>query len=607
MVMAHIFDVLKANSTRTHRTGGQVLQAFLPLWRKHRKMLFVSYGCGLLAVGMTLLSPWPLKFVIDHVLGGQPLPEPITGLAPDLSSEAMVLILAGVAALIGMLGAILSSTQKHLDARVRERMALELRDQLLSHIQTLPLTLKTAQQSGELVLRIVDDVHQLVRMLTKTAPVVFQHLTTTLSVLTVMFWLEPRLALLGLVLVSLMACLIRFHAKPLRKATRQKRRGEGAVAGLAQEVIRGLATVQALGAEERVRERFSEVNSQGLNAGVRETQVAVAMERNMQIANAAAVAMILGGGGMLVINGYLSLGGLTVCIAYMVQLLKPVEKINELATSIARGLARGEEILALLDIPPAVHDHPYARHIGRVRGRIDLRSVYFAYPPTEVGQPSTPVLENINLKLQPGSFSVLLGPSGSGKSTLLSLLLRLYDPVSGGILLDGIPYSHICLSSLRTQFAAMLQHTHLFTGTLRDSLQPVDLRGSDRLLWWALEQVALDQFVSELPGRLDAVLGEDGMNLSGGQRARLSLARALLLDRPILLLDEPLANVDAASQRIILEALERFRVGRTCLAVTHQPELAERADVILYLEERRIAQAPQQRTEKIMSVRGLQG
>jgi ABC-type multidrug transport system fused ATPase/permease subunit len=186
-------------------------------------------------------------------------------------------------------------------------------------------------------------------------------------------------------------------------------------------------------------------------------------------------------------------------------------------------------------------------------------------------------------------------------------LLRLFDPSAGGILLDGVPYSRIRLSCLRAQFATMLQHTHLFSGTLRDCLQPYDRRVSDRELWGTLELVALDRFVAQLPGRLDAVLGEDGMNLSGGQRARLSLARALLLNRPILLLDEPLANVDAASQRIILEAMDRIRVGRTCLAVTHQPELAELADVVLHLEERRIVQKPRLRREKVVSFRGVPG
>ena len=193
---------------------------------------------------------------------------------------------------------------------------------------------------------------------------------------------------------------------------------------------------------------------------------------------------------------------------------------------------------------------------------------------------------------EPGTLTVLVGPSGSGKSTLLNLLLRLFDPSSGEIILDGIPYTRIQLQRLRAQFAVMLQATHLFAGTVRSALQSGHQRVSDEKLFEVLKQVALDDFVHSLPDGLNTVLGEDCVNLSGGQRARLSLARALLLDRPILLLDEPLANVDSESQEIILDALDRTRARRTCLAVSHQPALVRRADVVLQLEHGRITPLP---------------
>lgn len=311
----------------------------------------------------------------------------------------------------------------------------------------------------------------------------------------------------------------------------------------------------------------------------------------MEFGKGLAIALVVGGGGLLVLRGELTLGSLTVCVAYISQLLRPVAKMNELASSVARAFTRGEQLLSLLDQQPAVADHPEAVQIEGARGALELRAVSFTYPASAAEIPR-PVLHDISLRLEPGTLTVLVGPSGVGKSTLISLLLRLFDPDSGEILLDGVPYSGIQLRSLRNQFAVMLQSTHLFAGTLRDALQPVDRAASDAELWTALSHVAMEGFARTLPGGLDAPLSEDGVNLSGGQRARLSLARALLMDRPILLLDEPLANVDTESQAIIIAALDVIRVGRTCLAVTHQPILAQRADVVLQLKDHRISTIP---------------
>jgi ABC-type multidrug transport system fused ATPase/permease subunit len=185
---------------------------------------------------------------------------------------------------------------------------------------------------------------------------------------------------------------------------------------------------------------------------------------------------------------------------------------------------------------------------------------------------------------------VLQGESGAGKSTILSLLVRLFDPTNGEILLDGIPLPQIKLKSLRSQVAIMTQELHLFSGTLRSVLMPTDVELSETRLWDALSLVALDEFVRALPRKLDTPLGEDGLNVSGGQRQRLSLARAFLLDRPILLLDEPLANVDAASAAVILKALDRLRSGRTCLAITHESTLLKYADNVYCLKEGRIVE-----------------
>ncbi len=569
-----------------------VLRAFLPSLWPHRRALILSYLLALLAIGAALLAPWPLKLLIDSVFGSRPLPAVLDQWTATLPPSSLVLLLATATALITIAAAGFSAGAKLLNARVRERMALELRDRALAHLQTLPLMLGTADRSGELVLRLVDDVHQVVRLLTKTLPVIFRHLMTMLATLAVMAWLDWRLGFLGVTVVAALLGLTRLYAGRLAQAARVKRRAEGEVAGLAQEILRGMTQLQACGSQAVARQRFATLNARSLGAGVRASLVAINMERSMQIASGLALALVIGAGGLLVLQGRLTIGTLTVVSAYMLQLLKPVEKVNELASSIARALARGRHLLALLERQAQVEEAPDAIDLPRPARRLELIGVGFAYPGASPDAPSIPVLEDVNLCLEPGTLNVLIGPSGAGKSTLLALILRLFDPTAGEIRLDDVPIRRLRLASLRAQFAVMIQDTHLFAGPLREVLQVPDQTVTDARRWAALRQVALDDFVRGLPKELDTPLGESGANLSGGQRARLSLARALLPERPCLLLDEPLANVDPASRAIILDALTRLRGRRTCLAVTHEMALAECADAVFRLQDRRIVPLP---------------
>jgi ABC-type multidrug transport system fused ATPase/permease subunit len=288
----------------------------------------------------------------------------------------------------------------------------------------------------------------------------------------------------------------------------------------------------------------------------------------------------------LALHGQITIGELTLFTAYIAQLLKPIEKLNDLAETGGRGFAGGERLLDLLEQEALVHDAPGAIELRRAVGVVEFRDVWFEYPDSSVSRGV--VLRGIDLRLEPGHLAVLQGESGAGKSTILSLLVRLFDPTTGEILLDGVPLPQIKLKSLRSQVAIMTQELHLFSGTLRSVLMPTGVELSETSLWDALSLVALDEFVRALPDKLDTRIGEDGLNLSGGQRQRLSLARAFLLDRPILLLDEPLANVDAASAAVILKALDRLRAGRTCLAITHESTLLKYADDVYCLKEGRI-------------------
>lgn len=559
--------------------GRTLLPQLEPYWRR----LAAAYLLELGAVLTGMLAPWPLKLIIDHALQHQPLPAWLVPLDSLLAPRGQILALsAGFVGLMG-LGAAATAASRVSLARVRERLAVGLRDRMLGHLQTLPPTIRVSHKSGELVLRLVGDVDLVVKLMTRTLPLLFRFLVTGMFTILALAWLAPREAVFILGLVPGLSLLVRRYGPRITAAARRKRRREGEVAGLAQEIVRGLPVIQALGADRQVRERFATVNAASLRAGVAETRVSARLECTLESARGLALGVVTGGGALVVAGGGMTVGALTVLAAYVAQLLKPIDKVNDLAEATSRGVAAAERMASLLALRPLVLDAPGATALQARGGVLQLRDVVFGYPDPH-GR-SSAVLRGASMTLSPGQLTVLIGRSGAGKSTVLSLLVRLFDPTSGEILLDGRPFRTITLASLRAQFAIMTQDLHLLAGTLQDTLTPHAGAVSTDAVWRALELVAMADFVRGLPQGLETPLGEDGLNLSGGQRQRLSLARALLLDRPILLLDEPLANVDERSARVILGALQRIKQERTCLAITHEPMLLEHADQVYRLED----------------------
>ncbi|MFQ5630876.1 MAG: ABC transporter ATP-binding protein [bacterium] len=579
----------RKSKPRTKKLWRQLVSVFGKNLLVHRRKLVIAYIFNFMAVGAALLIPWPLKMIIDNVISGEAFPEWMRIYSTPFSQEVLLALLTVAVILFAGLNALTEGFYKLTIARVRERLSLQLRGRLLSHVQKLPPNIYTDHRTGELVHRLVNDVNLFTRLQTKTLPLVFKHVTTATLILASMFWLAPRLAIISCIVIPAMVLIMHHYGPRLSATAKQKRKYEGEVSGLAQEIVRGLPTIQALGGEGYTNKRFYEKTGKSLRAGISNVRVGIRMEQVMKTAQGIALALITGGGALFVLQGHLTIGVLTVFVTYIKRLLSPIEKINELASNITRSLAAGEQLLALMRINPLVRDQANAICLERVKGNLAFRNVSFAYPPADSGNEF--VLKDVAISLRPGELTVLAGASGSGKSTLLNLLLRLYAPTHGAITVDGVSISEIALQNWRSHITVMLQITHLFAGTIREAIAPENKTLPDHKLWEALAFVGLDDFVAGLPNGLDAQLGEDAMNLSGGQRKRISLARAFLLDRPILLLDEPLANIDAQSAGIILAALEKFRRDKTCLVITHRRELMLMADRLYMIEDGQVREA----------------
>lgn len=541
---------------------------FLPFLGPQKKRLALILLTSILASAFAVAAPVPIKLVIDKVLAGH-IP---SAFLAQLTPIGQIAALAGASALFAALAALLSAVEKTISARAREVLTREIRLACLDRFLALTPLCTTADRQGELGLRLIDDGQQVARLFTKTGPLLLRYVLIFLMALGALAWVNPWFGLLAFGIAIFLSVMVRIAARPLAQAARTKRREEGRVASSAQEILRLLPFIQASGGEAQIRDGFDATSQSALATGVQETVAAVRLERIMQIANGIAVALVVGCGGYLALKGAVTAGDLAIAIIYLNQMLKPLEKINELASAITGATSRAGRLAELLDRPDPM-DRSGTYVVERARGDIGLHDVAFAYPggrPLEIG----------TLSLPAGSVAALSGPSGAGKSTFIALLTRLFDPETGALSLDGVRYPEWQVEALRAQFALAPQSPPLLAGSVREWLSLGNGTPSDEACEEALAAVALDRMI-RLRGGLDTDIREGGAGFSGGEQARLSLARALLADRPVLLLDEPLANVDQASAKIILAALTREKGKRTIIIISHQPIPATLVDTQL--------------------------
>jgi len=512
-----------------------------------------------------------MKFLIDDVLVGQVTIHALKG----FSSTELVLIVCAVMIVLLSFTAIILALEKNLHAKVREHFSYRLRDQLIQQIYRLNIYKRQQEHSGELTMRLLSDSQLVSRLLCKTLPKTIKDFGVALFIVGVTFTIDIRIGGLCLLLATGLGFItLRFGPK-LAAAARQKRLQEGDVAAITQESVTGIEHIQAMSLEEKSRQKFLAKTSASLHAGVEEVRVAVQMERAAQIFSALAIGLTAAIGGLLVVKSEMTLGTLTVCIAYITQLMKPMEKLNEVAATISRGLARAQRLNKLMD-DAADSSDTNNLDVAPALKEISVNKVRFSYPGMTVN-----TLEEFSHTFAVGQCSVLVGPSGSGKSTVLRLLIKLLHPNQGELKINQIPYECVDGSSLRAQFAVLMQNAHLFSGSIRSVLCELNDEVTEHEIEQVLEQVHLLELIDELPDGVDTQLDEQGGRISGGQRSRLLLARAILSKRPAILLDEPFANIDDNSKQIIMQTLNELKVNHMLVIVTHDPVLLRMADQVI--------------------------
>jgi ATP-binding cassette subfamily B protein len=563
---------------------GRISRYFWPHVRQHRGLIAGSMLALFAEVGLRLLEPWPLKFVFDRVLhSGSSRTSPFRSL--DQFDPMTLLALAAIAiVVITGLRALAAYWQTIGFAKIGTRVLRKVRERLFRHVQYLSLSFHTSARTGDLVMRVINDVGMLQDVaVTALLPLVAKSLVVA-GMAALMFAMNWKLALLALSVLPLFWLRTVTLTRRISEVAKKQRRQEGAMAATAAESIGAIRTVQALSLEEKFASTFASESERNLKQDVKGKRLSAALERTVDVLIAIATGLVLWLGAKLVLRGEITSGDLLVFLAYLKSAYRPIQDFTKYTGRLAKASAAGERVIDLLERVPDVRDTADARRAPPFAGRVEFQGVSFAY------EGDANVFDGINLEVQPGRHVALVGPSGAGKSTLVSLLLRLYEPQRGRVLIDGEDIRQFTLESVRGQISVVLQDNLLFVGTVRDNIACAAPGVNDEEVEAAARLAHAHDFITALPQGYNTLVGERGVTLSHGQRQRIAIARAAIRRAPILVLDEPTTGLDKRSERAVLDALENIYRGRTTFLITHDLRHAARADLILHLEHGRIVE-----------------
>jgi len=546
----------------------EIWRRFWPYARPFKKQIAFGLLLLLLVPAIETAEIWMFKLVVDEVL------------VPRELAPLVWIALAYLA--LTVVGGLLNFGDDYVAAWVGERFLLSVRGHLFAHIQGLSLHTLDRRRLGDLVSRLTSDIHAIESFLLTGMGNGISALARIMFFGGALFYLDWRLALASLVVAPLFFFAARSFSRLIKETAREKRRRSGSLSAVAEESLANAALVQSLNRQGAEVARFQSENQRILEAELASTRIKGLFSPIVDLIDLLGAMIVLALGTWALTQGDLSLGGLLVFIAYLTQLYSPIRELSSLSNTIFAASAGAERVIELLDEQPTVVDKPNARKLGRVAGLLDLDAVSFRYPGADHG-----ALEGLTLRVEPGEIVAVAGPSGAGKSTLARLLLRFDDPTAGAVRLDRHDLRDVTIESLRENVGLLMQETLLPDVTVRDAIAQGRAGAGDDEIEAAARAAGAHAFIEALPAGYETSVGQRGRRLSGGQRQRIAIARALVRDTPVLVLDEPTTGLDADARDALLGPLRELAQGRTTIVISHDPEVLEWADRIVFLRDGR--------------------
>ena len=559
----------------------------LELVRPYRGWLSVVFAAMLVEIGASLAAPWPLKLVIDDALGNHHLPHWLEW-AHDYGFGKHTLgvaLFAGVATLaIAVVGAIAGYIDNYYTTSVGQWVANDLRLRIYQHLHRLSLRYYDHARIGTLVSTITSDVATIQDFASSSTLDIVIDLVTIVFMVGLMFWLDWDFTLIAVAFTPVLLLFVFRFKKALKEATRAVRVRQSEVLSIVQRGLGSIKVTKAFGRQDLELAHLEAASLATVEAALRARKIKSLLSPTVGIVVAICTAIVLWKGTSLIIAGAMTAGALTVYLAYLKMFFKPVKDLASMTSTIAQTAVALERIQNILSADEVIQERPGAIDPGRVRGAIRFDRVTFGYDRDEQ------VLHEVSFDIEPGQVVGIVGSTGSGKSTLLSLLPRFYDPTLGRILIDGVDIADHKVAALRAQIGFVLQDSVLFPGTIRENIAYGRPDAAEQDIIAAARIANADEFIARMPRGYDSLVGEHGNTLSGGQRQRIAIARTVLRNSPILVLDEPTAALDPHSELLVIEALQRLMKGRTVIMIAHRLNTLIGADKIIVLKDGVVAE-----------------
>lgn len=574
--MRHSLAGIREEADRPNRTWPILGRMWLQT-TGHRSALAGGFAFMALGAVASAAGPWLIGRAIDQAI--------------TRGDRRELAVIMGLLLLVYLAGYVAVAGQFRVVGRASQGILARFRSDLFAALQRLDKGYLDRHEVGDLMSRSVNDVETLNQLFSQGLIQTLGSALSLVGILIAMFALEARLALAAFLVIPLAFAATNLFGRLARRSFRRTREAIGDVSANLQEDLAGIRVAQAFNRTRANMDRFRRRNAENRDANVSATGVTSAFTPVMDVLSTLATAIVALFGGWLVLQDppAITVGVLVAFLVYVQQFFRPIQLISGFYAQGQAALAAGERIFDLVDREPSVRDRPGARRLedelgAPVCGRVELEQVRFSYLP---GQE---VLHGISLTVEAGETVALVGPTGAGKSTVVNLVLRFYDPDSGVVRVDGVDVSAVTQDSLRSHMGLVLQDPFLFSGTVAENIRYGRLDATDEEVEKAAGAVGADAFIRALPGGYQHQLGERGGGLSQGQRQLVSLARAVLRDPRILVLDEATASVDTRTERVIHRALDRIMEGRTTIVIAHRLSTVRRAARILVLDEGRIVE-----------------
>jgi ABC-type multidrug transport system fused ATPase/permease subunit len=554
--------------------------------KPYKGPLLLAFIAMLVETAADLAAPWPLKIVLDNVIGHHPLPHFLSPLKDLLGAHkgGTIALAAFATVAIALVDSVASYFDSYLTTSVGQYLAHDLRRKVYHHLQRLSLSYYDHHKLGNILSTITDDIDNVQAFFSGSILSIAIDVFTIVGMFVVMLYIDWKFTLIAMAVTPFLFLFVQRFTHLVKQSTKQVRAKQSEIVSTVEESLGAIRVIQAFAQGDIEEEKLTQRSQESVDAALQARRIKALLSPVMDVVAAIGTALVLWYGASLVLGNEMTAGSLVVFLLYLGKMFKPMQDLAKMTNAASKAAVGMDRIQEILDSDALLPESPDAKDAPSLSGHVAFEHVAFGYEPDKL------ILQDVHFEVPAGKMGAIIGPTGEGKSTLINLIPRLYDPAKGTIRIDGQDLRTYTLKSLRDQISYVQQETVLFDEPIWKNIAYGKPDATRAEIEEAARLANADEFIRKLPKGYDTLVGERGAALSGGQRQRIGIARAIIRNSPILILDEATSGLDAQSEALIVEALDRLMKGKTSLVIAHRLGTIKQADQIMVLKDGKIAE-----------------